>query len=280
MLATESGKYGLTIRWPTAYRRSIRRIIETGRCPSWYVPQKVKAHRVPVALVDKAGTVLLLFTLAHIDRNPVGLRSPFRCELVAVRGSVRRPGLTDHSRLPSGQYGEGQFAYFDPRTGERAIFTVSVGPRPIGGGILATVPEVRFHTVLANNVAKSLSQPERALIGRYTEWIGRSDLFGHRYLPGPRLYTDLFIRPLYALIEAKSVIDRRTLRTALGQLLDYQRCFPRHPRLAVLLPKRPADTMIELFRAKRVAVIWPSRGKTFTDSTGGAFTTALRLTVP
>lgn len=276
MLATEGGRYGLTIRWPTAYRRSISRIIDTGRCPSWYVPHKVSGSRVPVALVDEDGTVLLLFTLAHIDFDPPELKSTFRCALVAVRGSVRRPGPKDHQRLPSSHYGEGQFAYFDPKTGERAIFNVSTGSRPDGGGILAAVPEMRFHTVLANNIAKTLSQPERDLISRYTKWIGRSDIFGHRYLPGPRMYTDLFIRPLYALIEAKSVIDRRTLRTALGQLLDYQRCFARHPRLAVLLPKKPHESMIGLFTSKRVAVIWQSRGKMFADSVGGAFTDQLR----
>lgn len=273
MLAQEGGKYGFTIHWPANQRRRLRRIIETGRCPSKYRPQRVSG-RVPVAVVDESGEVLLLFTLARIDWAPDRLREPFSCELVAVRGSVRRPGGRDHQKLPVQLYGEWQIAYFDPKTGERAIFDLTRG----GAGALGdTSRELLFHTVLANNVGKTLSQPERELVACYRDWVGRPDILGHIYMRGPRAYTDLFIRPLYALVEAKSVVDRRTLRTALGQLFDYQRCFDRHPRLVLLVPKKPSRDMLDLFASKRVWVIWRSRGRSFADSVDGVFTTLLRL---
>lgn len=69
---------------------------------------------------------------------------------------------------------------------------------------------------------------------------------------------------------------RRTLREAIGQLFDYQRHYDRPPSIAVLVPERPLQTVMELFEKKRIAVVWKSRGGAFADSVDGALTRDLR----
>ncbi len=66
------------------------------------------------------------------------------------------------------------------------------------------------------------------------------------------------------------------MREAIGQLFDYQRYYDRSPSLALLLPKRPLPTMMELFGKKRIAVIWQTPKGQFRDSLKGAITTELR----
>jgi len=131
--------------------------------------------------------------------------------------------------------------------------------------------------VFADNTDRHLSRPERDLIRAYLQWTAREDDFRTQYLPSPRLFVDLFYRPGWALLEAKANVRREVLRTALGQLLDYQRYFPRHPRLALLLPACPSAGMLELLAAKRVAVVWRTRGGAFTDSIRGALTSEIRI---
>lgn len=122
----------------------------------------------------------------------------------------------------------------------------------------------------------TLSQPERQLIRAYVTWVGDVDLFEHHRLKEPSLFTDLFIPRRWTLVEAKASTDRKTLRQAVGQLFDYQRYYPRSPRLAMLLPQKPQSTMMDLFEKKRIVVVWRSSGGSFKDSAGGAFTRELR----
>ena len=145
-------------------------------------------------------------------------------------------------------------------------------------GFFASPRRVPYHRhpFFSKNIGKSLSQHERAFIMAYVRWIGNEDIFEHHYLPGPRLYTDLFYRPGWVLIEAKIRITREVIRTALGQIMDYQRYYLRHPRLAILFSRRPENSMIELLTSKRVATIWQSRGASFADSVDGELTTQIR----
>jgi hypothetical protein len=134
----------------------------------------------------------------------------------------------------------------------------------------------KYHAFFANNIGKTLRQPERELIESYVVWTRSKQLVGHYHLRGPGVYTDLFLPARWALFEAKAIVRREVIRSALGQLLDYQRYFTRRPRLVLLLPGRPSDTMIDLLDAKRVVVVWRSTGGSFKDTAGGDFTTELR----
>jgi hypothetical protein len=107
---------------------------------------------------------------------------------------------------------------------------------------------------------------------------GSPERFEHHYLREQRLYTDLFDHRHWRLIEAKVRADRVTLRTAVGQLFDYQRCYPgRHPALGVLLAERPRRSDVEYLRACNVTGIWKTSSGRFGDtSSDGRWSTPVR----
>jgi hypothetical protein len=69
------------------------------------------------------------------------------------------------------------------------------------------------------------------------------------------MYTDVFVRETRELVEAKASSSREHIRMALGQILDYAR-YVDHSGLAVLVPTRPAQEMIDLLIAHNVSCIW------------------------
>jgi 5-methylcytosine-specific restriction protein A len=61
------------------------------------------------------------------------------------------------------------------------------------------------------------------------------------------LYTDVFDTVTLTLFEAKGHATRNAIREAIGQLLDYRRHINPAPRnLAVLIPSRPTDDLLDL----------------------------------
>ncbi len=80
--------------------------------------------------------------------------------------------------------------------------------------------------------------------------------------PGEQpLYTDLFDETKNLLIEAKGSVTRESIRMAIGQLLDYQRFIEPKPGLAVLLPTKPRNDLLELLRALRIILIYRDGGE-------------------
>lgn len=283
MLAAEGERFDVTIHWPPRSRR-LSEILRTGRCPSYAVPRKARRHAV-VALVDRSGNVQLLFELSEIKENADviganGRRYRNGCILVAKPGTVRKPRRGDPAYLEVNRHAVGAIGYFDARSGEGVLYdpTSRMRAAPTAGGAHGLAPRRRY-PFFANNIGKSLSQPERALIRAYVSWVGSEEPFEHHYLPGPGLYTDLFYRPRWVLVEAKISVSREILRAAMGQVMDYQRYYTRHPRLALLLPERPSDTMLDLLSSKRVATVWRSRSASFKDSVEGALTSQLRSSI-
>lgn len=112
-----------------------------------------------------------------------------------------------------------------------------------------------------SNPAKGPTFAERreaALVERYGRWLAehgqaatRNEI---RLASQPRpLYTDLFNEHARELVEAKGTATRNQVRLGLGQVLDYAR-YVEHERLAVLLPVRPAEDLVELLTAYVSAV--------------------------
>src|SRR5262249_52632564 len=145
-------------------------------------------------------------------------------------------------------HGIGAFAYFDARTNQRVVYEVGDGasPGPVGSSNHRRFP-VKSVPLFANNIGRKLSQPERRLILSYAKWIGDLEMFVHHGLKQTGLYTDLFIPRCWTLFEAKASVARRVLREAVGQVFDYQRHYDRSPRVAVLVPERPAASLMGLF---------------------------------
>ena len=70
------------------------------------------------------------------------------------------------------------------------------------------------------------------------------------------LRTDAFDDERNLLIEAKSNVERPSLRMAVGQLYDYARQLPSGPGFAVLLPAKPDVNGMAFLEWCGVAVIW------------------------
>jgi len=119
---------------------------------------------------------------------------------------------------------------------------------------------------------------EKALVNAYVKYCKLENHVLHPYLKTDRHYADLFDKSKWRLIEAKSIVDRKTIREALGQLLDYKREYNRKPSLGILLPEKPSQSIIEFLNHYKVTVIWEKeRGKgNFYDSSNGNWTTKNR----
>ncbi|MCM2420117.1 restriction endonuclease [Streptomyces sp. RKAG293] len=71
------------------------------------------------------------------------------------------------------------------------------------------------------------------------------------------LYTDLHNVTSNVLIEGKGSVARESIRMAIGQLFDYQRYLTPTPTLALLVPLKPDQDMIDLCSRMSIEVIWP-----------------------
>lgn len=276
MLAGSKDKNAVSIYWPH-WRQRLEKIRRSGRCPSFSVPRHLPVPGGLVALVDGGGRVRLLFQIERIDEGisvvaANGKRYKHGCVLIARKNTTRLPGKRDPKKVRVHTFAPGVFAYFNVKTLESQIYKPGDRERQAAG-------PTRYSTVycsfLAKTIGTSLSQPERRLVEAYVKWVGDETLFGHRRLYGSGLYTDLFIKRCWTLIEAKASTERKALREAVGQLLDYQRHYPRSPSIAVLLPEKLPSEVMGLFRKTRIAVVWRS-GEAFRDSADGRLTSDLR----
>ncbi len=108
--------------------------------------------------------------------------------------------------------------------------------------------------------ATEMQRREAALLYRYKEWLERRNHTTARHeirLPDTpaSLLTDLFDVESNELIEAKASPARQHVRMALGQLLDYNR-YVEANKLAVLLPGRPLDDLVDLLVKNGVSCIY------------------------
>lgn len=81
----------------------------------------------------------------------------------------------------------------------------------------------------------------------------------HKYGPSgspSALYCDLVDLTAGVLYEAKSDVKRTSVRMAIGQLLDYRRFEPGDMQLAILLPRKPTQDIIDLILSVPATVVW------------------------
>lgn len=94
---------------------------------------------------------------------------------------------------------------------------------------------------------------------RYLEGLGH-DVSRLRIVPpgeGAPLYTDLWDESDKELVEAKGSVTRNSIRFAVGQLLDYDR-FVGAEQLAVLVPERPRQDLVEYLASADITAVYPS----------------------
>jgi hypothetical protein len=187
----------LCINWAPERRNELTRILRTGICSLPNTPQRC-APQSTVHLADASGTVLLRFEVREIVKRD-GEKG---VDLIARGRTIRKPRSPDHMTMTVNRNAPGAYVYLWPGSTQPDY---KAAPGEGAGGtkepdvsLLPSVP------LLANNAAKCLRQPERRLVQAYTQWVGRPEIFGHKRLPAPGLYTDLFISATYTLVEAKA----------------------------------------------------------------------------
>ncbi|WP_445155089.1 hypothetical protein ACTWLI_02275 [Arthrobacter sp. Hor0625] len=81
-----------------------------------------------------------------------------------------------------------------------------------------------------------------------------------------RLLTDIYDEETLTLYEAKASSTRPDVRLGLGQILDYARFIDECEALALLLPSRPADDLLDLLHAFEVRAVWRKKAGIFESS--------------
>jgi hypothetical protein len=78
------------------------------------------------------------------------------------------------------------------------------------------------------------------------------------------LFTDLYDAQANELVEAKGTATRLAIRQAIGQLYDYRRHVPAAaPSLAVLVPDRPSEDLLDLLRTCTISCIYETERGVF-----------------
>ncbi len=117
--------------------------------------------------------------------------------------------------------------------------------------------------VCTTGQVRRLEQVEWDLVRRYRRWL---DPEGTRLrgivipVEDTLLRVDLYDSQLDLLIEAKADTSRNHLRQAVGQLIDYRRYLSPRPSLAILLPGRPNDDLMQLPHQAGIGLIWEENG--------------------
>lgn len=121
----------------------------------------------------------------------------------------------------------------------------------------------RFHVSIPGKDIEA-TRGEQSLVLAFAEYLENQ---GHsvsrrRYQPNglaPPLYCDLVDNTDHVLYEAKGDIRRTSVRMAIGQLFDYRRFEPPSTRVAVLLPREPAQDIIKLIHSVPASVVWRTK---------------------
>lgn len=133
---------------------------------------------------------------------------------------------------------------------------------------ISVTPEFRRAAVDALTATKV----EQSLIDDFLEFqVGRGRTFSRWEIfpsgTGERPVTDIYddeeTRTLY---EAKASASRPDVKLGLGQILDYSRFIDNCEALALLLPSRPADDLVDLLQTFEVMVVWLKKPGVFESS--------------
>jgi hypothetical protein len=162
-----------------------------------------------------------------------------------------------------------------PETGGGPIRSVIVfrlrpvdqAPQP-ASGLPPPAPRTIVSTVSVEerNTEKTFVEPSREpyeaerkeseLVHRFKAHLKRQGHTVTRLMIQPAgeakpLFSDLWVEDLNLLVEAKGSVDRRSIRMAIGPLIDYRRFAPTASRCAVLLPSPPRADLAELVACSR-----------------------------
>lgn len=121
----------------------------------------------------------------------------------------------------------------------------------------------QFHVSVAGQIIEA-ERREHCLVLAYRDHLESRghEVTRHMYSlrgSGSALACDLVDETAHVLYEAKGDVRRASVRMAIGQLLDYRRLERRPISLAVLLPRRPSQELIQLIHSVPALVVWRTK---------------------
>ncbi|MFW6639927.1 restriction endonuclease [Nocardiopsis algeriensis] len=120
-----------------------------------------------------------------------------------------------------------------------------------------------------NQETSTAKREESTLVSNFSEYLQSKGLDVERLQITPDgerspLFTDLYVRKINLLAEAKGSTTRENIRMAIGQLADYKR-FVSNAVCAILTPSKPRPDLMDLVHAQGYTAIWPE-GNTYKSS--------------
>lgn len=172
----------------------------------------------------------------------------------------------------AGFYAFGAWGYYNLNKNQSVV--ISDYKRKQGGDYIdqrkmVSTNKFRSRPYIPGVSGGTFSQPERALINAYIEYCNLAKYVVQPYIKSDKIYADLLDVSKYRLIEAKASTDRKAIRSAVGQLLDYKQSFTRKPSLGILLPERPSPSILNFLSSYKITAIWLTPNEKFRDSQNG-----------
>lgn len=220
--------------------------------------------RRPLSLRCPDGIIELAIPGIGIVRK--GRVSEIRGTAIIAKLASVRPVDPPHPIPKNIWHPQTTFLYFDSKTGDGIVVGKRKPFRSASVSIekVKRTPATKFTPYYTGIKGMAQEEQEKKLVREYIIWVGANARLVPEYrLSHDRLRVDLFNFTHWQLIEAKWSLSREDIRYAMGQLMDYKRYFPRRPSLAVLLPERPVDSIINLLTDNRIDIIWQTPGGRF-----------------
>lgn len=132
--------------------------------------------------------------------------------------------------------------------------------------VVAVPIEERFTEKMTVEPAREPYAAERresALVHQFCRYMTQKGHIVERFSITPAgegmpIFTDIYVRDLNLLIEAKGSTDRGAVRMAIGQLLDYSRFAPPGVACAILVPLRLRQDLIALVAHAGMHMCYPT----------------------
>lgn len=267
--------YDLAIRWSDETFIS-RRIEKQNGATVIGLPVHLKCPGGTVLLVQNGRSVGATFIVQRIEGPKkvrlAGGQVRNGYHLIAKAGSIRY--FKPHELKCSIRWHAiGAMRYLDPKTHHPILMSDSRSADYIDDdSTLKQGPRIVQTANFRGGIpGLPKDHPECRLVDAYVDFVNDHAKFSNDFYSEEGLRCDLFDRSRWRLIEAKIKTERDTIRYAHGQLMDYRRFYIRKPSLGILLPKKPADAIIDYLRHYGVTLIWQYRS-TFDDSSDGRWT--------
>lgn len=121
------------------------------------------------------------------------------------------------------------------------------------------------YSVIGSSEEKIATRREQKMVLGFRDYLSNKGHVVKQHVYGKgnsAMRCDLFDETSGVLYEAKGTSHRMSIRLAIGQLFDYRRFEDKEPALAILIPGRPNDEIVDLCNELNIEIVWPV-GDTF-----------------